>query len=223
MGAELHRPLQRRRGEGIVHHQQRTMLVGDLRHGFHVHDGQRGIGRRFQEQHARLRPHGFFPGGHIAAIHQGGGDAESREDFFHDMQAGPEHRLRRHDMIAGLERGQEYSRYRRHAGGGGAGYGCAFQRRHARLEHRNGGIAEAAILIAADLALEAGLGFLSRLIGIAGGEEKRLGGLLEGGAHLAGPHRQGAFSPVSGLFVRGHGFSCPAKVFACLRGLGQVP
>ena len=52
--------------------------------------------------------------------------------------------LRRHDMIAGLQRRQEHGGHRRHAGGGGAADRGAFQRRHALLEHGDGGIAEAA-------------------------------------------------------------------------------
>src|SRR5262249_40143674 len=71
-------------------------------------------------------------------------------------------------------------------------------------EMGGGGVPAPVLLIPAGLALETGFGFLSRLIGITGGEKQRLGGLLERRAHLAAPHRQGALLPVFRFFVGGH-------------------
>ena len=52
MGAELHRPLQRRAGKGIVDDQPRAGAVRDLGDRFQIDDGERRIGRRLQEQDA---------------------------------------------------------------------------------------------------------------------------------------------------------------------------
>ena len=220
MGAEFHRPLQRRGGEGIVHHQQRAMPVGDLRHRLQIHDRQRGIGRRFQEQHARLGPHRLFPGADVPAVHQGGGDAEARQDLLHHMQAGAEHRPRRHHMIAGLQADRNTAVTAAMPVAVARPTGGAFQRRHALLEHGDGGIAEAAILIAADLALEAGLGFLGRLIGIAGGEKQRLRGLLEGRAHLPARTARVRFFQFPGFLLVAMDFPV-RRGFRVLAGLGS--
>jgi len=81
--------------------------VRHFRHGLQVNDGQRGIGRRFQEQDAGVGLDGGLPLGDVAAIDQGISDAEARQDFLHHMQAGPEHGARRHDMIARLHHRQQ--------------------------------------------------------------------------------------------------------------------
>ena len=64
-------------------------------------------------------------------------NAVARQQIFHDVAAGAEHRLGGHHVIAGLQRRQHRGRDRGHAGGGGArGFG-AFEFDHALLEHRD--------------------------------------------------------------------------------------
>ena len=102
IGAELHRPLQRGPGEGIVHDQLRAGLVArSSPRRCRSTMRKRGIGRRLQEQHPRFRPHRRCPLRDIVAVHQRVGDAEARQDFFDHIAAGAEHRLGGHDMIAG--------------------------------------------------------------------------------------------------------------------------
>ncbi len=216
VGAELERPLQARRREGIVDHKPRAPFVRDGGDGFQVDDGERRVRRRLQEQHLGFGAHRLRPLIDVAAIDQRAGDAEARQDFLDDVPAGAEHRLGGDDVVAHAQAGQEGRGDRRHAAGGRASHGSAFQRRHALLEHGHGGIAETAILIAVDLAFEAGFGLFRRLIGEAGGQEQRLGRLLERRAQRPCPHSQRAGAHFPGfLFV--------AMQFCCALGIaGQV-
>ena len=52
--AEVERLLQRRRGEGVVHDEQRIMLAGDTCDGGDVHQGQQRVRRRLDPDHLRL-------------------------------------------------------------------------------------------------------------------------------------------------------------------------
>ena len=88
-------------------------------------------------------------------------------------------------MIAGLQLPDERNSDRRHAGRGGARGLRAFERRHAPLEHIDGGIGEARILVAGILALEARLRLRGVVVDVALGEKERLGGLAERRAHCA--------------------------------------
>ena len=106
MGAELHRSLQDGRGEGVVYRQQRSAFLGDPGHRLQVDDRKRRIGRGLQEQQLGVGPHGRPPLVDVFAVHQGKGDAEARQDGFHHMAAGAEHRLGRDDMVAGRQIGQ---------------------------------------------------------------------------------------------------------------------
>jgi hypothetical protein len=53
--AERQRVLQVRRGEGVVHHQQRARVGAQRRHGGDVHDGQQRVGGRLHP-HRAYRP-----------------------------------------------------------------------------------------------------------------------------------------------------------------------
>ena len=106
-------------------------------------------------------------------------------------------------MIAGLELADQRQRHRRHAGRGRArGFG-AFERRHARLEHRDGRIGEARILKAGLFVLEAPLGLGGVLVDVALGEEQRLRGLAELRAQCAGMDETGLGTIAIGC-GRGH-------------------
>ena len=166
VGAELERPLKRRRRERVVDDQPRAALVRDLGDGLEINDRQCRIGRRLQEQQFRLRPHRGLPLIDVAAVHQRMRNAETRQDFLDHMAAGAEHRLGRDHVIAGAQRAQERRGDRRHAAGCGARDRRTLQRGHALFEHRDGGVSEAAVLIADGFAGEAGFGFLGSLIGI---------------------------------------------------------
>ena len=119
------------------------------------------------------------------------GDAVARQVVLDDVAAGAEQRLGRDHVIAGLELAGERQRDRGHAGRGCArGFG-ALERRHARLEHRDGRIGEARILKARVLVLEAALGLERVVVDVALGEEQRLGSLAELRAQGAGMDQTG--------------------------------
>ena len=94
-------------------------------------------------------------------------------------------------MVAGLDLAHQRERDRRHAGRGGARGLGAFERGHALLEHRDGRIGEARILVARLLALEARLGLRRAVVDVALGEEQRLRGLAELRAQGAGVDEAG--------------------------------
>ena len=77
VGAQLQRPLQRRRAEAVVHRQPGAGLRARLRQrGDVAHFGQR-VGRRFDEQQLGVRLHRRLPGRQIGRRHEGGLDAEA--------------------------------------------------------------------------------------------------------------------------------------------------
>jgi hypothetical protein len=80
---------------------------------------------------------------HIGAVDQSAGNSVTRQEILDHITTRTEQRLRRHNMIAGLELAEQSGRHRSHAGRGRArGFG-ALKRRHALLEHRNRRVGEA--------------------------------------------------------------------------------
>ena len=203
VGAERERALEQRRGEHVVDHQRGAGRVRDLRHFGDVDDFERGIGRAFEKERLGVRPHGVFPGLEIAAVDQGRGDAEARQVILDDVAAGAEHGFRRHHVIAGLELADQRDGDRGHAGRGGARRFRAFERRHAALEHVDGRIGEARILIAGIFALEARLGLRRGVVDIALSQKHRLGGFAERRAQRAGLN-QACFGAIGLFRGRGH-------------------
>ena len=152
---------------------------------------ERRIGRALQEAGLGVRPHRLLPLVEVEAVDQRGLDAVARQQVFHHVAAGAEHRLRGHHVIAGLQRRQDRGGHRGHAGGGGArGFG-AFELDHAALEHRDVGIGKARIEKAGILALEARLALLGGVVDEALRQEQRFGGLAELRAQRAGMHQPG--------------------------------
>ena len=150
-----------------------------------------------------LRPHRVAPGLEIAAVHQRRSDAEARQIVLDDVAARAEHGLGRDDVVAGFELADQRQRDCGHAGRGGArGFG-AFERRHAPLEHVDGRIGKARILIAGILALEAGLRLRGGVVDVALGEKQRFRGLAERRAQRARLNQTG-FRAVGFLRGRGH-------------------
>ena len=79
VGAELDRPLQRRRAEAVVDRQQRAGVVRDVGQRADVADLGQRIGRRLGEQQLRVRPHRRLPFGDVGLRDEGGLDAELGE------------------------------------------------------------------------------------------------------------------------------------------------
>ena len=78
-------------------------------------------------------------------------------------------------MIAGLEDGQKRRHLRGHAGGAGQGGTPSFEGGDALLQHRDGGVADAAVDVAEGLQVEQAGGVLGRVKDEAGGLMNRCG------------------------------------------------
>ncbi len=74
--AKLDRPLVEGRGKGIVHTEERTVPMGDLRDGGNVRDHQGGVARRFYMNELGVGADGRLHIGGIGSIHNGGLNAE---------------------------------------------------------------------------------------------------------------------------------------------------
>ncbi len=165
---ELERPLQDRRGKGVVEHDLGAGLVGEVAHRLHVDDVEHRVGGRFEQHGLRRLAEAPFPTAR---------DRRHRRTRpgCRTWAAGrprcsgtkPKSWRGRDDAIARLEQRQQREEHRRHAGRGGAAGLGAFQRGQPVLEHADGRIAEARILIVRALALEGGLGLLRARIGVA--------------------------------------------------------
>ena len=94
-------------------------------------------------------------------------------------------------MVAGAQLAHHRGGDRSHAGRGRARGLRAFERGHALLEHGDGRIGEARILVARVLVLEAPLGGERAVVDVALGEEQRLRGLAELRAQRAGMDQTG--------------------------------
>jgi len=88
VGAEFHRPLQDRRGKGVIHDDARARFMGDIGHAFDVDDFQRRIRGRLKKDEFGLRPHRRPPGGEIGAVDNGVRDTEAREDILDHITYG---------------------------------------------------------------------------------------------------------------------------------------
>ena len=188
-------------GEGIVDDQPRAALMRDLRHGLEIDDRKRRVRRRFQKQHFRFRAHRGFPLIDIAAIDKRAGDAEARQNIFHHIAAGAEHRLRADHMIAGCAA---------RTGTSPSPPPCRsrWRVRRARLRARpcaprtsTPSDWNSAYRLKPSPPLKRASASSAVLIGIARGEEQRLRGFLKLRAHLAGRARpwcaRAIFCPVS--------------------------
>src|SRR4029078_9876214 len=115
VGAERKWPLQHRRGEYVVDHDQRIRLMRDFRHGLDVDKLKHRIGRRFKEEGFGIRPHRVLPSSEITPVHQCRLDAVARQKILDDIAAGAEQRTGRNDMVAGLEKTEQGSSDSGHA------------------------------------------------------------------------------------------------------------
>ena len=112
-------------------------------------------------------------------------------------------RLRGDHVVAGLDLADQRQRDRGHAGRCGACRFGAFEGRHAPLEHVDGRIGKARILIAGVFALEARFGLGGAVVDITLGEKQRFRCFAERRAQCAGLDEAG-FRAVDFLCGRRH-------------------
>ena len=190
VSAESHRTLQRRRGKAVVHRQQRAGLMRNGRQRSNVTDFGQGIGGRFGEQQPGVGTHGRLPGREVSLRNKGGFHAELGQVRADQLDRGAKHRLRAHDVVAGLEQGHAHHQDGRHARGGGDRSLGAFQRRQALLETGNRRIAITAISEAILIARKPARRGFRRRLHIPTGEVERLGVLAILASLGRGAHRE---------------------------------
>ena len=132
-----------------------------------------GLVGALEEGDLGVRAHRGGPLVEILAVDQRARHAETRQQLLDDVATRAEQRLRRHDLVAGLDLAEQGGGDGRHAGRGRPRGLGAFEQRHALFEHRHGGIGKTGVDEAGILAVEARLGRLHRVVGIALGQEQR--------------------------------------------------
>ena len=174
--AELHRPLQRRAWQRRCRPPAaRRALCAILATAFRSTMASVGLAGVSRNSIFVFGRHRALPLVDIAAVDQRVGDAEARQDFLDHIAAGAEHRLRarRHDRrLAERQRNVAVTAAMPLAVARATGAPSSAAMRASNIE--TVGLPKRRVLVAFGLALEAGLRFSGRLIGIAGGQEQRL-------------------------------------------------
>ena len=120
------------------------------------HFSQR-IGRCFQKQQFCVGFNCRFPGSQVRECYETGIDAELRQVFIEQHDAGPEDTARRYHMIAALQQGNTGAQYRRHTGSGRNASLATLHRRETLLEGAYRGIGKARINITGQITFKARL------------------------------------------------------------------
>ena len=189
--AQLERLLVQDGGEDVVHHDLRAGRVGQLAHRADVDQLLHGVGGGLEEDGVGGLGQRLAPLVEVGAVDEHRLHAPARQDLRADHVAGAEQRAGGHEPgPVAAQCGQRHE-HRGHAGAGGEARLGALDLAQSLLEHRDGGVAVAGVDEALLLAVERRLSRLGGLVHVAGVEEHRLGGLLEGRAHLAGADPQG--------------------------------
>ncbi len=230
VGTVLKRPLAERRRKHVVDDDDGADLLGELADSADVDQLQRRVGRCLEEEQLGVGPYGLLPGVQIAAIDERRGDAVAGGQCLDDIAAGAEQSTRRDDMIAGLDVGHYCRVDGGHAARRGTRFLGALQQPHALFEHGDGRIAEAAVLEAGILVLEARLGLLGAGVDEALRQEHGFGGFAELRAERAAVHELGFGRPLLGgcrsIVVARHARSCglvrPRKIPASRRAARKI-
>ena len=191
IGPQLQRLLQQRRGEDIVHHDDRARGVGQFGHRRQIDQFQHRVGWRFQQHEAGRPGQCRLPLAKVRAIDEYGLDAELRQQGRDDPVAGSEQGPRCHHPVAGLQVRQQRGIDGGHAGGRGAAVLGAFNQAKPLFQHRQRRIGKAGILIMLNRAGKGRLGLFGIVVDIARGQKQRFGGFAMMGALDAAMHEAG--------------------------------
>lgn len=172
VGAVLQRPLQHRRGEGVVDDGQEALAARDGRDGGNVDQPQVGVGRRLEIDRAGLGADG---GGHrfrAREVGEHGVDAQARQPLREQREGSAVDDLVDHDLVAALQQRQQRGRDRRHAGGRDhAGLG-PFERGQPLFQQGLGRVAGAAVDVARLFAQADAVEGLDAVLGVGGRQVK---------------------------------------------------
>ena len=205
VGAQLHRPAEVGRGEGGVHHERQAGPVGDLGQGRHVQHLQPGVAQDLGVDQTGVGLDRRLEALHVARVHQGGGDAETRQGVGEEVDAAAVERARRDDVVALTHERDDSQMERRVARGRGDRAHPHLQGRDALLQDRHRGVGDPAVDVPGPLQVEQGRGMV--------GVPEHIGcGLIDrhrpGAGHrirtLAGVERLGIEAQELGI---GHGWA----------------
>ena len=177
------RPLEVAAGEGVVHHQDRPVLVAQLGQGGDVQDLQQRVRRRFDPDHPRFWGHEGGEADRRGVVGVTRRQSPRLEHLVQQAEGAAVQVGRRHHLVAGLEQPLEHGRGRGQAAGEGHAPFAAFEGRQTGFQGGAGGVAAAAVLVPLVLA-GGGLG-----VGAGGvdGHHRRPGGRVGRLAGVDGP------------------------------------
>ena len=162
VGPVLERPLEIRGGEGVVHHVQVPVRLGEIAERGQIRQVHHRIGRRLAVDHAGGRRERPLDVADVAHVHEGDADAQVAVDPLHQPVASAVDVLAADDVISGLEQLQHRVEGGQ-AGAEGKAVGGALEAGHVSLQRLPGGVLGPAVLVAPVLA-EAGLDVGGRLV-----------------------------------------------------------
>ena len=193
-------------GEDVVHHHLRAGGVREVAHRADIDQFLHGVGGGLEEDGVGRLAERLAPLVEVGAVHEHRLHAPARQDLRADHVTGAEQCTRGHQARAvAAQRGQCHE-HRGHPGAGGEARLGALDLPQPLLEHRDGRVAVTRVDETLEVTVERRLGSLRRGVHIAGVEEHRLSGLLEGRAHLPGPDPQGVGVEAVGELVVSHRF-----------------
>ena len=196
VGAEFEGVLEHGRGEDVVDDHERTGGVGQLGDSDEINDLETRIGGRLEKDRLSTAGEGSFPLGEITPIDKDGLDAKAGQDVGDDHRAAAEQGTGGNDLVAGLQERCHGGEHCCHATCRRAADVRTFDQAKALLEHRDGGVAVAAVDIAVDVAGEGRFRLLRRRVHETGGRVDGLGRLVETASPNTSTDKTGRFGPV---------------------------
>ncbi len=224
VGAQGERPAEHGRGEGVVDHQRDLGGMRDRGDGRDVQNLATRIADGLAQHQPRLGPDGLAETVMVARVDEGRFDAEARQGERQHVARAAIERGRGDDVVSRPHQGGDGDMQRRLSARHAQRARSLLQRGDSFLEHRDGGIGDAAINVAADFEIEQAGGVVDvaehegcRLVDRHG---PRAG---DGIGMLAGMQRQGVGLQELGvghgifLIVRSSRRRTPARCPACWR------
>ena len=160
---QFDRPAKRRSQKGVVDCQREPVTLRDLRDSRQIHDLQTRVSNHFAENQPRFGPDRCLEGLGIARIDQGGFDAEAWRRMQKEVDRAAIQATRSDDMASLPHQGGHQQPEAGMTRGSGQTRHPLIQRRDPFLQHRNGGVADAAVDVAGTLEVEEA----GRVIGVA--------------------------------------------------------
>ena len=137
------------------------------------------VAGRLEEHHVGRRRQRLPPLVEVGAVDEVGAHAPPGQDLLEDHEARPEQPARGDDAVTLAEQRGHRDEHRGHARRRGEARLAPLEQAQPLLERGHGGVAVAGVDEVVGLALERGLGLLGAVVDEPGGQEERLGGLVE--------------------------------------------